>query len=169
MKTKKKSGKNLTKSGKSRGKIREFDRIKKVGTLILFKAEESEIYFVTACAYWNIRHGKCLKLFSYSAPYSVLIKKMFQVEVYLILFVLFSRGKKSWALDGWKIRVFKSITKKTLTFDVSSWKIWVLGLHSGWFQNSRGRFWVQQVSDYNDPVILNVLTGANVFHWNTNM
>ena len=33
MKTKKKSGKNLRKSGKSQGKIREFDGIKKVGTL----------------------------------------------------------------------------------------------------------------------------------------
>ena len=33
MKTKKKSGKTLRKSGKSRGKIREFDGIKKVGTL----------------------------------------------------------------------------------------------------------------------------------------
>ena len=33
MKTKKKSGKNLMKSGKSQGKIREFDGIKKVGTL----------------------------------------------------------------------------------------------------------------------------------------
>ena len=34
MKTKKKSGKTLRKSGKSQGKIREFDGIKKVGTLI---------------------------------------------------------------------------------------------------------------------------------------
>ena len=34
MKTKKKSGKTLGKSGKSQGKIREFDGIKKVGTLI---------------------------------------------------------------------------------------------------------------------------------------
>ena len=34
MKTKKKSGKNLRKSGKSQGKIREFDGIKKVGTLL---------------------------------------------------------------------------------------------------------------------------------------
>ena len=33
MKTKKKSGKTLRKSGKSQGKIREFDGIKKVGTL----------------------------------------------------------------------------------------------------------------------------------------
>ena len=33
MKTKKKSGKTLWKSGKSQGKIREFDGIKKVGTL----------------------------------------------------------------------------------------------------------------------------------------
>ena len=33
MKTKKKSGKSLRKSGKSQGKIREFDGIKKVGTL----------------------------------------------------------------------------------------------------------------------------------------
>ena len=33
MKTKKKSGKNLRKSGKSQGKIREFDGIKKVRTL----------------------------------------------------------------------------------------------------------------------------------------
>ena len=33
MKTKKKSGKNLRKSGKSQGKIREFDGIKKVLTL----------------------------------------------------------------------------------------------------------------------------------------
>ena len=35
MKTKKKSGKTLRKSGKSQGKIREFDGIKKVGTLIV--------------------------------------------------------------------------------------------------------------------------------------
>ena len=35
MKTKKKSGKTLRKSGKSQGKIREFDRIKKVGTLMM--------------------------------------------------------------------------------------------------------------------------------------
>ena len=33
MKTKKKSGKTLRKSGKSQGKIREFEGIKKVGTL----------------------------------------------------------------------------------------------------------------------------------------
>ena len=33
MKTKKKSGKTLRKSGKSQGKIREFDGIKEVGTL----------------------------------------------------------------------------------------------------------------------------------------
>ena len=33
MKNKKKSGKTLRKSGKSQGKIREFDGIKKVGTL----------------------------------------------------------------------------------------------------------------------------------------
>ena len=33
MKTKKKSGKTLRKSEKSQGKIREFDGIKKVGTL----------------------------------------------------------------------------------------------------------------------------------------
>ena len=33
MKTKKKSGKTLRKSGKSQGKIRKFDGIKKVGTL----------------------------------------------------------------------------------------------------------------------------------------
>ena len=39
MKTKKKSGKNLRKSGKSRGKIREFDGIKKVGTLINWTIE----------------------------------------------------------------------------------------------------------------------------------
>ena len=37
MKTKKKSGKTLRKSGKSQGKIREFDGIKKVGTLSLGK------------------------------------------------------------------------------------------------------------------------------------
>ena len=36
MKTKKKSGKTLRKSGKSQGKIREFDGIKKVGTLLGF-------------------------------------------------------------------------------------------------------------------------------------
>ena len=36
MKTKKKSGKTLPKSGKSQGKIREFDGIKKVGTLPKF-------------------------------------------------------------------------------------------------------------------------------------
>ena len=35
MKTKKKSGKTLRKSGKSQGKIREFDGIKKVGTLYI--------------------------------------------------------------------------------------------------------------------------------------
>ena len=37
MKTKKKSGKTLGKSGKSQGKIREFDGIKKVGTLNLIQ------------------------------------------------------------------------------------------------------------------------------------
>ena len=35
MKTKKNPGKTLRKSGKSQGKIREFDGIKKVGTLYL--------------------------------------------------------------------------------------------------------------------------------------
>ena len=35
MKTKKKSGKTLRKSGKSQGKIREFDGIKKVGILLI--------------------------------------------------------------------------------------------------------------------------------------
>ena len=48
MKTKKKSGKTLRKSGKSQGKIREFDGIKKVGTLSLnsngFKSYE--LYFI---------------------------------------------------------------------------------------------------------------------------
>ena len=49
MKTKKKSGKNLRKSGKSQGKVREFNGIKKVGTLftaftdqMLFTGRESE-------------------------------------------------------------------------------------------------------------------------------
>ena len=37
MKTKKKSGKTLRKSGKSQGKIREFDGIKKVGTLFVVR------------------------------------------------------------------------------------------------------------------------------------
>ena len=39
VKTKKKSGKNLRKSGKSRGKIREFHGIKKLGTLHLATGE----------------------------------------------------------------------------------------------------------------------------------
>ena len=46
MKTKKKSGKTLRKSGKSQGNIREFDGIKKVGTLIFTKSKLAISYTV---------------------------------------------------------------------------------------------------------------------------
>ena len=54
MKTKKKSGKTLRKSGKSQGKIREFDGIKKVGTLCLAKYNET-----------NNTSDPCLGVFSF--------------------------------------------------------------------------------------------------------
>ena len=66
MKTKKKSGKTLRKSGKSQGKIREFDGIKKVGTLT-----QSLLVFLDICMemgktfkFRNINSYVCITSFS---------------------------------------------------------------------------------------------------------
>ena len=49
MKTKKKSGKTLRKSGKSQGKIREFDGIKEVGTLLIVVSSFWKIIYLVHC------------------------------------------------------------------------------------------------------------------------
>ena len=61
MKTEKKSGKTLRKSGKRQGKIREFDGIKKVGTLTLQFGTNLAVHveFKLKIMRMMIIHGSC--------------------------------------------------------------------------------------------------------------
>ena len=72
MKTKKKSGKILRKSGKSQGKIREFDGIKKVGTLtylFIFQINTILNSFYMVFQHSNLKHRLRFFLDTFSQLY----------------------------------------------------------------------------------------------------